>query len=136
VHLFLSVYSFSELHSTIEASAPGANPVPDTLMTSPAATPLQTGVVGLASLHVAPAAVVDSDSVVAVVLTAPDAPVTFTPSMKPPPTTASTPMVANSLEVRLKRPTIAPLIWTGGGGAEWPRPLRGFPDTAYYSTVM
>src|ERR1700691_1559705 len=63
----------SELHSTIEARAPGANPVPDTLMTSPAATPLHTGAVGLVSLHVAPAAVVASDNVVDDVDTAADA---------------------------------------------------------------
>jgi hypothetical protein len=45
----------SELHWTIDASAPGEKPVPATLTVSPDARPLHTGAAGLALLHVAPA---------------------------------------------------------------------------------
>jgi len=73
-------------------------------MTSPPATPLHTGAVGLLSLHVAPAAVVLSERVGV----AADARVTVRPTSAPPLATESNPIVASSLEMRFTLFTFPP----------------------------
>lgn len=103
----------SELHWTIEASAPGENPVPDTLTVSPPARLLQMGMAGLVLLHVAPAPVVLRLRVVV----AADALVMLVARSTPPLTTATIPAAATNLDIRLKRFTIPPYKRTAGGGA-------------------
>jgi hypothetical protein len=84
----------SELHCTIEARAPGEKPVPETLTTSPAASPEQMGADGLLSLHDAPAAVVVRDSVVVAAALMPP---TLVATIAPPAITATTPTVVRTV---------------------------------------
>ncbi len=114
----------SELHCTIDASAPGEKPVPATATVSPPARPLQTGAAGLVLLQDAPAAVVLRCSVVvAAALTW----TTLVANRVPPASTATAPTVVTSLmtperhtgqgpSAAMDRPptlrSLCPSVWT------------------------
>jgi hypothetical protein len=83
-------WAVSALHCSMEARDPGENPVPDTLTTSPLASPEQMGAEGLLLSHEAPAAEVVRDSVV---VAAPLTPATLVATIAPPAITATTPTV-------------------------------------------
>jgi hypothetical protein len=121
----------SELHSTMEAKAPGEKPVPETLTTSPEASPEQMGADGLVLSHEAPAADVLNDRV----LVAAVALVTSVVSNIPPDTTAMIPTVASNLEVRLTRSKFPPLSGPYGAGPSGPAPYRLLMDLLLVSKL-
>src|ERR1700681_264101 len=88
----------SELHCTIEASAPGENPVPETFIVMPPARLLQMGMEGFVLLQTAPAPVVVRWRVVAVA--APLTPTTLEATSVPPASTATMPSVVMSRMTR------------------------------------